>query len=160
MNDRVKSIPDGYRPVSPYLIVDDTSAAIEFYANVFGAEETIRVATADDKGVMHAEIRIRGDVVMLGDANPDWGLKSPKMLGGSPVSIYLYVEDADASTGPELDTQVQGGGSRSGGAAVALDQQRRFLSGGPLEIAVLGRIEEGVGRFAVFGRKFHGLGLR
>ena len=96
MNDRVKPVPDGYRPVSPYLIVDDTSAAIEFYAKVFGAEETIRVPTADDKGVMHAEIRIGGDAVMLGDANPDWGLKSPKMLGESPASIYLYVEDVDA----------------------------------------------------------------
>lgn len=54
------------------------------------------MATSDGKGVMHAEIRIGGDVVMLGDANPDWNLKSPNTLGGSPVSIFLYVEDADA----------------------------------------------------------------
>lgn len=91
----VKPIPDGYRPISPYLIVDDASAAIAFYAKAFSAEEKIRVPTADGKGVMHAEIRIGGDVVMLGEANPDWNLKSPKTLGGSPASIFLYVEDVD-----------------------------------------------------------------
>jgi PhnB protein len=80
---------------TPYLIVSDAIAAIDFYRNVFGAIEYIRLAEPSGK-VMHAEIRM-GDVsIMLADEFPDMGYCSPKTLGGSPVSILLYVDRVDA----------------------------------------------------------------
>jgi PhnB protein len=78
----------------PYLIVHDAAAAIEFYKNAFGATEFVRLA--DPKGkVMHAEIRIGDSQIMLADEFPDMGYRSPTDLGGSPVSVLLYVEDVD-----------------------------------------------------------------
>jgi PhnB protein len=80
---------------TPYLIVSDAIAAIDFYRNVFGAIEYIRLAEPSGK-VMHAEIRM-GDVsIMLADEFPDMGYCSPKTLGGSAVSILLYVDRVDA----------------------------------------------------------------
>lgn len=88
-------IPDAYRTATPYLIVNDAAAAIAFYKNVFGATELVRLADPTGK-VMHAEIRINNSPFMLADEFPDMGYRSPLTLGGSPVSIYLYVEDVDA----------------------------------------------------------------
>jgi PhnB protein len=80
---------------TPYLIVSDAIAAIDFYCNAFGATEYIRLADPSGK-VMHAEIRM-GDVsIMLADEFPDMGYCSPKTLGGSAVSILLYVDNVDA----------------------------------------------------------------
>jgi PhnB protein len=80
---------------TPYLIVSDAIAAIVFYRNAFGATEHIRLAEPSGK-VMHAEIRM-GDVsIMLADEFPDMGYYSPKTLGGSAVSILLYVDRVDA----------------------------------------------------------------
>lgn len=78
----------------PYLIVHDAAAAIEFYQKAFGATEFVRLADPDEK-VMHAEIRIGDSSIMLADEFPDMGYRSPTMLGGSAVSILLYVEDVD-----------------------------------------------------------------
>jgi PhnB protein len=80
---------------TPYLIVNDASAAIDFYQNAFGATEYVRLADPGGK-VMHAEIRIGNIPIMLADEFPDMGYRSPKALGGSAVSILLYVENADA----------------------------------------------------------------
>jgi PhnB protein len=78
----------------PYLIVRDAASAIEFYKNAFGATEFLRLADPAGK-VMHAEIRIGDSQIMLADEFPDMGYRSPTDLGGSPVSVLLYVEDVD-----------------------------------------------------------------
>jgi PhnB protein len=91
----VKPIPDGYHSITPYLIVDGAAKAIEFYKTVFGAKERMRLGGPDGK-VGHAELEIGGSVVMLADEHPDWGALAPPTVGGTPVSLHHYVEDADA----------------------------------------------------------------
>ncbi len=81
-------------PAIPYLIVRDGGAAIEFYKNAFDAKEIVRLADPNGK-VMHAEIKIGDSQIMLADEFPDMGYRSPTMLGGSSVSILIYVEDVD-----------------------------------------------------------------
>ena len=90
-----KPIPDAYRTAIPYFIVNDAASAIEFYKVAFGATEFVRLADPSGK-VMHAEIRIGNTPLMLADEFPDMGYRSPPSLGGSPVSVLLYVEDVDA----------------------------------------------------------------
>jgi PhnB protein len=89
-----KAIPDGYHSATPYLIVTGAADAIEFYKRAFGAVELFRMAKPDGK-VGHAEIRIGDSVIMLADEHPDMGYRSPSSLGGSSVSIMLYMEDVD-----------------------------------------------------------------
>ena len=91
----VKPIPDAYRTATPYFIVNDAASAIEFYRTVFGATELVRLAEQSGK-VMHAELRINGAPLMLADEFPDMGYRSPQSIGGSPVSILLYVNDVDS----------------------------------------------------------------
>ena len=90
----VKPVPDGYHTVTPHLVVRDAAKAIEFYKNAFGAKEAFRMPGPDGK-LMHAEIQIGDSMVMLADEFPEYGTKSPQALGGSPVNILLYVENAD-----------------------------------------------------------------
>jgi PhnB protein len=80
--------------VIPYLIVHDAAAAIEFYKSAFRAIEFVRLADSSGK-VMHSEIRIGDSQIMVADEFPEMGYRSPKTLGGSPVSVLLYVEDVD-----------------------------------------------------------------
>ncbi len=94
----VKPIPDGYPRVSPYLVVDGAQKAIEFYTSVLGATERMKMAGPDGR-VGHAELQIGDSVVMLADEFPDVGAKAPSAYGGSPVSLSVYVEDADATFG-------------------------------------------------------------
>lgn len=82
--------------ITPYLCVDDATAAIDFYTRAFAAEETLRLADPDGK-IGHAEIQIGDSIVMLSDEFPDWGAHSPKAIGGSPGSLHLSVDDADAT---------------------------------------------------------------
>ncbi len=91
----VKPIPDGYHTVTPYLIVQGAAAAIDFYKQAFKAVELFRMNGPDGK-VGHAEIRIGDSPVMLADEHSEMGARSPKSIGGSPISILLYVEDCDA----------------------------------------------------------------
>ena len=95
MTSKVKSIPEGYHTATPYLIIKDAASAIEFYKKVFGATELIRMADPSGK-VMHAEIKIENSPIMIADEFPEMSVRSPQSLGGSPVSIFLYVEDVDA----------------------------------------------------------------
>ena len=90
----VQAIPDGYPQVTPYLCVDGAAAAIDFYTRVFGATERMRMGGPDGK-VGHAELQIGSGLVMLADEFPDTGQRSPTALGGSPVTISLYVEDVN-----------------------------------------------------------------
>jgi PhnB protein len=94
MAGKVKPIPDNYNRVTPYLVVDGAAKAIEFYSSVFGAVEKMRMPAPGGK-IGHAEIKIGNSVVMLADAVAEMGHKSPKTLGGSPISLLLYVENAD-----------------------------------------------------------------
>ena len=94
MAGQVKAIPDSYPRVTPYLIVDGAAAAIDFYTRVFGAKERMRMPGPGGK-IGHAEIEIGNSMVMLADANPEMGHKTPKTLGATPVSLLLYVENAD-----------------------------------------------------------------
>ena len=91
----VKPIPDGYPRVTPYLCTDGATEAIRFYAEVLGATERMRMPAPGGK-VGHAELQIGDSVVMLADEFPDMGQLSPKTLGGTPVTISVYVEDVDA----------------------------------------------------------------
>jgi PhnB protein len=90
----VKAIPDGYHSVTPYLIISGATEAIEYYKKAFGATELMRIDAPGGK-IGHAEIKIGDSPIMLADEFPEMGYKSPKTLGGSPVSIMIYVEDVD-----------------------------------------------------------------
>jgi PhnB protein len=90
----VKPIPDGYHTLTPYLIIEGAAAAIDFYKKAFGATELFHFSAPDGK-IGHAEIKIGDSPIMLADAYPDIGYKGPKSLGGSPVSLMIYVEDVD-----------------------------------------------------------------
>ena len=91
----VKPIPDGYHSVTPYLIVDDAKAAIDFYTRALGAKEKFRLPMGDRIG--HAEILIGDSHVMLADEFPDMGHLGPKARGGTTVSLMVYVEDVDSA---------------------------------------------------------------
>jgi uncharacterized glyoxalase superfamily protein PhnB len=92
---KVKPIPDGMHSVTPHLVCDGAGAAIEFYKKAFGATEVGRMAGPDGR-LMHAQITIGDSAVMLVDENPQFGMRGPRSLNGTPVTIHLYVADADA----------------------------------------------------------------
>lgn len=91
----VKPIPTGFHAVTPTLTVRDVEKAIGFYKRAFGAEEQTRFLGPDEKSIMHAEIKIRDSIVMLSEEHLDMGCRGPQSFGGTPVGLYLYVEDAD-----------------------------------------------------------------
>jgi PhnB protein len=90
-----KPIPEGYPRLTPYLIVDGAGAAIDFYRSVLGARERMRMPMPNGR-VGHAELELGDSLLMLADENPDMGIRGPASIGGTPVSMHLYVEDADA----------------------------------------------------------------
>jgi PhnB protein len=90
----VKAIPENYHTVTPYLIVQGAAAAIEYYKKAFGAIEKVRMDAPGGK-IGHAELTIGDSMIMLADESPGTGHKSPKTIGGTPVSLVLYVEDVD-----------------------------------------------------------------
>ena len=90
----VKYIPDGYHTATPYLIVKGAARAIEFYKQAFGATEIMRFPGPNGT-IGHAEIKIGDSPIMLADEMPQMGYRSPAALGGSPVSVMLYVPDVD-----------------------------------------------------------------
>jgi PhnB protein len=91
----VQPIPEGYHTATPYLIVKGAGRAIEFYKQAFGASEVMRMDGPNGR-VGHAEIRIGDSPIMLADEYPEMGIRSPQSLGGSGMSLLLYVEDVDA----------------------------------------------------------------
>lgn len=90
----VKPIPDGYPRVSAYLCINGAADAIAFYTDVFGATERVRMPGPAGT-VGHAELEIGDSVVMLSDEMPGMGNASPKAIGGTPVTMSVYVEDVD-----------------------------------------------------------------
>ena len=91
----VKSVPDGYPSLTPYLIVADAAAAIAFYQRVFGAKLRMKLDGPDGK-IGHAELEIGNSLIMLADEHPERGALSPKTVGGTPVGLHVYLEDVDA----------------------------------------------------------------
>ena len=91
----VKPIPEGYHTATPYLAVDYAAEAIEYYKKAFGAKERGRMETPDGR-IGHAEIEIGDSVVMLSDPFPQATTRTPKELGGTSASVFMYVEDVDA----------------------------------------------------------------
>jgi PhnB protein len=95
MTSTAKAIPDGFHGATPYLCCRDAARAIEFYKQAFGATEFMRLAEPNGK-IGHAEMKIGDAVIMLADEYPDHGAISPQSLGGTAVTIHLYVGDVDA----------------------------------------------------------------
>ena len=91
----VKPIPEGYHSVTPYLILDDATAALEFYKKALGAVELMRFPAPGGK-IGHAEIKIGDSPVMLADESPEMDARSARTIGGSPISLMVYVKDVDA----------------------------------------------------------------
>lgn len=92
----VPRVPPGMRTVTPHLVCASSAAAIEFYEKAFGAAEVSRLAGPDGR-IWHAQIKIGDSHLMLVDEFPEMGSRGPKALGGSPVTIHLYVDDADVT---------------------------------------------------------------
>ena len=91
----VKPIPDGYHSLTPYLTIDGAAKALEFYKQAFGATELFRMEHQGKIG--HAEMKIGDSPFMLADESPQMGNKGPKALGGTPVSLMIYVDDVDTT---------------------------------------------------------------
>jgi PhnB protein len=96
MSVPVKPIPEGARSVTPHLVVKGVSEAIAFYEKAFGAKEKFRMVVPGGQEIGHAELIIGDSPVYLAGEFPDWGSLGPQSLGGSPVTIHLFVEDVDA----------------------------------------------------------------
>lgn len=94
-NSNFKPIPEGMSTVTPHLICAGAAEAIEFYKNAFGATELIRLP-GPDGAIMHACLQIGNSRIMLAEEMPKWRSFGPKSLNGTPVTLHLYVEDADS----------------------------------------------------------------
>jgi PhnB protein len=90
----VKPIPDAYPRVVPYLVMDGAAAAIEFYEKVLGTKERMRLDAPEGR-IGHAELELGDSLIMLADEVPDMNIRGPKSVGGSPVTLSVYVEDVD-----------------------------------------------------------------
>ena len=95
MTGSTKHIPEGYHSVTPYLYMNEAARAIEFYKEVFGATEVMRMDAPGGK-IGHAEIKIGDSHVMLADECGEADERSPQSVGGTPVGLLLYIEDVDA----------------------------------------------------------------
>jgi PhnB protein len=95
MSNEVDPVPGGFHTVTPYMTIKGVPEAIEFYKEAFGAKEVFRWVDPDGR-VRHAEIVIGDSPIMLTDEAPDFGMAGPQSFGGSPVHMFLYVEDVDA----------------------------------------------------------------
>lgn len=95
MSESPKTIPEGYHSINTYLVVRNADRAIEFYKKAFGAEERFRMSGPDGKAIMHAELKIGDSIFMLSEESKEMKAHSPESIGGSPVSLYVYVRDVD-----------------------------------------------------------------
>lgn len=95
MSTKIDPIPKGYHTITPCLAVRDAARAIEFYKQALNAEQIMLMTGPDGKTVMHAELKIGDSIFMLGEESPDMGCSGPQTIGGTPVSLFLYVDDVD-----------------------------------------------------------------
>jgi PhnB protein len=91
----IQPIPEGMHSITPHLVCDGADAAIRFYERAFGATDAARLPGPDGR-LMHGHVRIGDSTVMLVDENRAYGALGPKAVGGTPVTIHLYVDDVDA----------------------------------------------------------------
>ncbi len=96
MSAQIKPVPDGYHTLTPYLIYQGASEAIEFLKAAFGATEIMR-HTTEERGIMHAEVRIGNSPIMLADEAPAMNARSPQYYNGSPVSLRTRSATAGGS---------------------------------------------------------------
>ena len=97
MANNVKAIPDGFHTLTPHLVVRDARRAIEFYQQAFGAQSLRVHYMPDGKTVMHASLKIGDSILMLDDEFPEMKVLSPQSVGGTSVTIHMYVENVDAA---------------------------------------------------------------
>ena len=102
MPDTAKSLPDGVHTLNPHLVCADCAGAIEFYKKAFGATEEMRLPREDGK-LMHASMRLGDSMLLLMDEFPEWGARGPKLVGGTPVTIHMVVDDVDAAFARAVD---------------------------------------------------------
>ncbi len=102
MSITTNPIPEGYKGATPYLCINGAESAIEFYRKAFGATEMMRIAAPGGK-IGHAEIMIGEAPIMLADEFPEYDSRSPQALGGSPVTIHLYVKDVDTTVSQAVE---------------------------------------------------------
>src|SRR5215469_16505350 len=98
MATKAKPIPDNYRTVTPYLVVNDAKAAIDFYRRAFGAKEVTKMDGPGGK-IAHAELKIGDSMIMLSDEMPGGVARAPQSLGGTTSGVFLYVDDVDSTFG-------------------------------------------------------------
>jgi len=98
----VKPTPEGFHSVTPYLFIKGAANAIEFYKNVFGATEVMRMPGPNGQ-IMPAELRIGDSIVMLSDENPQIGALSPQSIGGTASGLNVYIANVDAVTQKAVD---------------------------------------------------------
>jgi len=120
---KAKPIPEGYNALTPYLAIRGADKAIAFYKKAFGAKEVGRV-TMPDGTIGHAELEFGDSKIMLAEESKQWGNLSPQSIGGSPVTLSLYVEDVDkvfaralkegAKVAGEMEVKDQFHGDRTG----------------------------------------------
>ena len=96
MPNKPKAIPEGYHTITANLVIRGAAKAMDFYKKAFGAEEIMRMPGPGGT-IMHAEMKVGDSRFMIGDEMPQMNCKSPQSYGGSPVSFYVYVENADAA---------------------------------------------------------------
>jgi PhnB protein len=95
MSTTAKSLPDGMHTLNPHIVCADCAGAMEFYKAAFGAIEEMRMPGPEGK-MMHAAMRFGDSMLMLMDEFPESGAKGPKLIGGTPVTIHMIVDDVDA----------------------------------------------------------------
>lgn len=95
MPSSVKPVPEGYCAVTPFLMVHDAAAAIAFYQRAFGAKEVLRMEGPGGK-IAHAELNIGRGKIMLADETPEAGMRSPRAVGSTTASVFVYVDDVDS----------------------------------------------------------------
>jgi uncharacterized glyoxalase superfamily protein PhnB len=96
MSSQVKRVPEGFHTITPGLVVNGAQKAVDFYKEAFGAEVIFLKTSKDGSKILHCEIRIGDSRIFVNDEFPEMGSRGPKLIGGSPVSLNLYVEDSDA----------------------------------------------------------------
>ena len=102
MSTTAKSLPHGMHTLNPHIVCADCAAAMEFYKAAFGATEEMRMPGPEGK-MMHAAMRFGDSMLMLMDEFPEWGAKGPKLIGGTPVTIHMIVDDVDAVFARAID---------------------------------------------------------
>lgn len=97
--------PEGYHSITPGLAIKGVAEAINWYKNVFGAKEKMRMENPD-KTIGHAELIIGDSMIMLGEENPEYNA-SPRTLNGNSINLYIYVADADATIKKAKDNRAK-----------------------------------------------------